>query len=262
MYTKKITQYFKQSLVDADRLCPEDKALLPVLGIEKSQQSDSKFIALENNIWESGSISRELAKQIIAAKQPKGKPVITEIEAVLFPRVDLLTVRQGQTSTLKRQVLLPLVVFVQLQEDGQLKPGNKSPWIPRVWLAPNQSATEPFGEMRAVDEFFTQNPFDGIETCQQLTVYCLDLLIAATGFEKALTANEPNQSEISLFEIPIHQDYTLSDQCLLQTEPPISGTSANILKVYDYLLEQDVTPKLYEKFCSPNSLNLSPYQDL
>jgi hypothetical protein len=210
MDTKQITQYFKQALVDADRLCPEDKVLLPVLGVEKSRKPDSAYIALENKIWEHGKISQELAKQIIATKQLKGKPAIKEIEVVLFPRIDLLTVRHGHTSTHKRKVLLPLVVFVQLYEDGKLKPGNKSPWIPRVWLAPNQGSTDPFGEVVAVDEFFTQNPFDGIETWQQLTAYCVDLLMEATGFEKTLHKAEPNQSEISLFELPIHQDYDLA----------------------------------------------------
>jgi hypothetical protein len=107
---KKITQYFKQSLVDADRLYPEDKVLLPVLGEEKSQKPDSAYIALENTIWGSGCIPQELAKQILAAKQLKGKPAIKEIEVVFFPRIDRLTVRHGHASTHKRKVFLPLVV--------------------------------------------------------------------------------------------------------------------------------------------------------
>ena len=261
-HIEKITRYFKQSLVDASRLCPADKDLLPVLGLGKPQRPDASYIELKNMTWQDGQIAPDLAKQIIAARQPKNKPILKEVELILFPRVDHLTVQGGYRSTRKREVLLPLVVFVRLQDDGALKPSSKTPWIPREWLAPNQSATESFGDMVIVDEFLTQNPFEGIETWLQLTAYCTRLLCAATGVESAPSTDDPKQSEISLFEIPVHQEYTLSDQCLLQTESPITGATDKILKVFDSLLAESKAPVLYEKFCAQASPTIEPYKDL
>lgn len=259
---KKITSYFKQSLVDAGRLSPEDKDLLPALGPDKSPNPGAPYIALDNRIWQDGQIAADLAKQIIAAKQPKGKPALKEIELVLFPRVDHLIVQGGHRTSGKRKVLLPLVVFVHLQDDGQLRPGSKAPWIPREWLAPNQSSTEPFGDMVVVDEFFTRNPFEGIDTWLQLVTYCAHLLCAAAGSEHSLGTEDFDQSTISLSEIPVHPDYKPSDQCLLQTEAPISGATNKILKVLDSLLGQAKTPLLYERFCAQASPALAPSKSL
>jgi AAA domain len=259
---KNITKYFKQSLIDAERLCPEDKELLSVLGLEKSQSPAADYIAVDHQAWLSGRIDVTLAKQIIDSKQPKGKPPLQEVELVLFPRVDLFRYQGGWGTNLKREVLLPLGVFLRLQTDGQLRPTRKAPWIPREWLAPNQSATEPFGELTLVDNFLTQQPFEGIETWSQLVAYCTALLCAATGTPYIPADTEAGHPGTSLFEFEVQPEYELNQQCLLQTEATVVGAKNKILKVLDTLLNTQTMPPLYQRFCAEASPKLQPNQKL
>ena len=261
-YIKNITRYFKQSLIDAERLCPDDKNLLPVLGLEKSQSPTAAYIAVNHQAWLVGRIDVALAKQIIDSKQPKGGPPLQEVELVLFPRVDLFRYQGGWGTNRKRRVLLPLVVFVRLQTDGQLRPTSKAPWIPREWLAPNQSATQPFGESTVVDSFLTQQPFEGIETWSQLVAYCTALLCAATGTPYIPADTETSYPGTFLFEFEVHPDYELNQQCLLQTEATVVGAKDKILKVLDTLLDTQTQPPLYQRFCAEVSPQLQPNQDI
>lgn len=261
-YIKNITRYFKQSLIDAERLCPDDKDLLPPLGLAKHQDPSSAYISVENQAWLTGKIDDTLAKQIIDCKQLKGKPPLQEVELLLFPRVDIFR-RQGDWGTnRKRRVLLPLVVFVRLQADGQLRPTNKEPWIPRIWLAPNQSATPPFGELAVVDSFLTQNPFEGIETWPQLVAYCTAMLCAAVGNQYVQPNTETGEAGTSLFGFEIHPEYALNQQCLLQTETNVVGAKDKILKVLDALLDCEKLPPLYHNFCAVSLPELQTNLDL
>lgn len=264
-YIEKITHYFRQSIIDADRLCPDDKDLLVKLGAEKIQKADDVYIAVPNCAWEKGRIETSLANQIIMAKQIKERPPLQEIEIVFFPRVDLLTSQGAYKQLNKRQVLLPLVIFVRLQHDGELKPSQKSPWIPRAWLSPNQSTDEPIGEVMLVDDFFTQNPFEGINTWQQLTDYCWQLLSAATGNNNEVSQHNSTKIEHDLFTLSLHKQYSLSQQSLLQLEPPVSRATTKILKVLDYLIEDTdraESSTLYKKFCGQDLPDLAKNIDL
>ncbi|WP_133511193.1 AAA domain-containing protein [Candidatus Thiosymbion oneisti] len=261
-YIKNITRYFKQSLIDAERLCPDDKDLLPVLGLVKSQSPTAAYIAVDNRIWLAGRIDITLAEQIIDSKKTKDKPPLREAELVLFPRVDLFRYQGGWGTNRKRRVLLPLVVFVRLQADGQLRPTSKAPWIPREWLAPNQSVTQPFSEFTVVDSFLTQQPFEGIETWSQLVAYCTALLCAAAGTPYIPADTEASHPGTSLFEFEVHPEYELNQQCLLQTETAVVGAKDRILKVLDALLDTRTLPPLYQRFCAEVSPELQPNQDL
>jgi len=262
LHIKKLTQYFKQSLIDAERLCPSDNDLLPVIGQEKKQSPSAGYLALDNNVWLNGQIDTALAKDIIASRQPKGKPELTEVELVLFPRVDILSFQGGGIDKRKRRVLLPLAIFVRLKNDGELKASNKAPWIPREWLGPSQSTDAPIGEVAELDKFLTQNPFEGIDTWQQLVAYSTNMLCAVIGVLQTETGNKTNQSGPSLFEVAVHSEYQLSNQCLLQTETMVVGAKDKILKVLDALVGEMKPPPLYKRFCSDKSPNLEPNLDI
>lgn len=173
-----ISRYFRRSLIDADRLCPEDKDTSGYWGRIKSKIRKDDYLALSNAIWRQGQIDPNLAEQIIQARQPKKHPPLQQLEIVLFPRVDNLNYQGEANDKRKRRVLLPLVVFTNLQRDGFLQPTNKAPWIPRIWIDPTQSATQPFTEMTLLDAFLTQHPFEGIETWLRLTAYCTRLTVS------------------------------------------------------------------------------------
>lgn len=259
LYFNRISRYFRQSLVDADRLCPEDKDILPVLGPEKNQEPKADYIALSTTLWQQGRIDPNLAEQIIEAHQPKNKPPLQQLEIALFPRVDHLNYQGGESDKRKRRVLMPLVVFVNLLRDGKLQPTNKAPWIPRIWIGPTQSATQPFTEMDLLDAFFTQHPFEGIENWSQLTAYCTRLLCKATGETYHEASDELPATQLS--ELAISPEYTLSDHCLLQLNAPVVGAKAKMLKVLDFMVEKGRFPKLYQVYSNRKSSKLSAYVD-
>jgi hypothetical protein len=178
---------------------------------------------------------------------------------VIFPRVDHLNYQGGAQDKRKRSVLLPLVVFANLRRDGALQPTNKAPWIPRIWIGPTQSATQPFTEMTLLDEFLTQHPFEGIETWSQLTTYCSRLLCHATGVHYREQSEQ--RSGTQLIELAISPEYKLSHQCLLQLNTPVVGTKINLLKTLDFLLDNNCYPKLYQAYSNRKDAQLAPYID-
>lgn len=123
-YFNLISRYFRQSLIDADRLCPEDKDILPVLGPDKNQDPRADYMALSASLWQQGRVDPDLAEKIIEERQPKNKPPLQQLEIVIFPRIDHLNYQTGERDQRKRRVLMPLVVFVSLQRDGSLQPTN------------------------------------------------------------------------------------------------------------------------------------------
>ncbi|WP_444922089.1 DEAD/DEAH box helicase [Microbulbifer sp. CnH-101-G] len=257
-FTQNLTSYFKQSLIDGERLCPPDRDLLPALGRGKSTKASNAYIAQPASIWSQGCVPSDLAEKIINGQQTPKSPPLTELELVLLPRIDIYDYRGGWNTALKRKVLTPLCVFVRLQRDGTLLPGRNAPWIPREWLSPNTSATQPFAEFSNVDEFLTLNPYEGIESWADLMSYCEAMLATAVDY----TETENISSNALLFEVPLHSEYTVSDQCLFQVEPPVVGVKAKIIGVLEKLLETGNYPPLYHRFCSVNDLTLAPHEML
>ncbi len=275
--TKALTHYFRQSLVDSERISPCDKDLLPALGVSKKSkdsQADS-YIAIDRQAWLTGQIDGRLAESIIESQQPikrspnqaPSNPPLQSVDLVLFPRADLLITQRGAKNTRKRAVLLPLVVFVVLQRDGTLLPSSNAPWIPREWMAPNQSSSQPFCDFTVVDAFFTDNPFEGIEEWPDLVDYSTRLLGAALGI--TIPECQPGKTEgeagnkLSIFDFDIHGDYSCTEQALLQTELMVVGAKTKIISVLDCLIDLETSdiPPLYERFCSTSNTSLASYKD-
>ncbi|MBY4678887.1 AAA domain-containing protein [Marinobacterium arenosum] len=258
-----LTRYFKQSLLDAEALCPEDKVLKPALGLANADKSaeSNDYLSLTHDAWLEGVVDPGVAKQIFAKKQPKNRPPLDEVELVLFPRVDMRQVRFRTPNEDTREILLPLAVFVSLQKDGRLLPSEKAPWIPRPWLAPNEGREEPFSDFALVDEFLTLNPYSGITSWPQLVTYCTAMLYAAKTESYSKPEPAKNRPGSCLYDLLIHPQYVLSGQCLLQLDPPIYGAKFRILKVLDTLLKKDRYPLLYQRFCHMESPPLDHHRD-
>ena len=256
-----LTGYFRQSLIDAERLSPDDRNLLPALGIEKVEGPSSDYLALDHQVWLNGRVPPALAKQILDAQQPVGQPPLEVTELVLFPRVDLQLSRFGETNNLKRRVLLPVGVFVRMVADGTLFPSNKRPWIPREWLAPNQSATDPIGDYVDLDAFLTRNPYEGIVDWGQLVAYCGHMLTAVVGYPLSSNDEDNARAVPPLHAMPIHPDFAMSGQSLLQLKTKVVGAKANIVKVLNKLCDDGQFPPLYKRFGADQSPELTPHQD-
>jgi len=149
-------------------------------------------------------------------------------------------------------VLLPLVVFVRLDQGDRLKPADKAPWVPREWLAPNQGAAEPFADAMAVDAFLTEHPFEGVATWPALVAYGTRMLCWATGTDYVEATGEAPGT--SLLDIEIHADYQLTEHSLLQLEDlPVAEAKKKLLKVFDALMEMREAPLLYQRFAQRQS---------
>lgn len=234
-YFKRITQYFRTSLIDAERLSPSDREILPALNHEGTSKK-ANYVSVENTSWHEGRINSDLTNTLIQKRS--GKAVETEI--IIFPRVDMLSYQKGKRPSHKRQVLLPLGVAVRLQPDGTLRPSDKAPWVPREWLAPNLNDSECVAEVAELDKFFTENPFETVENWGALVTYCSKLLAFVT-----------NQKGADLESFKLLSDYECVTQSLVQVEIPATGVSANIIKALDILLDtKEALPKLYTKLCS------------
>jgi len=257
-FTQKITSYFKQSLIDGERLCPPDRDLLPAIGVGKRTKASNAYIAQPAHIWSQGRVPSDLAQKIINEQQKPKSPPLTEVELILLPRIDIYDYQRGWSTALKRKVLTPLCVFVRLQRDGDLLPGGSAPWIPREWLSPNASATQPFAEFSNVDEFLTLNPYEGIQSWGDLVSYCEGMLTAAVNYKRSADSS----TAALLFEVPLHEEYTVSEQCLFQVEPPVVGAKAKIIGVLETLLATGSYPSLYRRFASAHDLTLVPHEML
>jgi hypothetical protein len=260
-YLQNLTRYFRQSLIDADRACPDDRELLPLFRSDKEAKRDTPYMALAHQAWLSGQMAAEQAEAILSQRESRSKKPLAEVELVMFPRVDLLLSQGGARDRRKRRVLLPLGVFVRLDRRGQLWPAAKAPWIPREWLGPNQGAAEPIADVVAVDAFISTHPFEGIETWRELVGYCTRMLCSVTGAE--YVAPDDHQPGTSLFELAMHADYELIDQSLLQVEDlPIVGAKETMLKVLDTLGDMQELPLLYRCYVSRSTPPLKLNQDL
>jgi hypothetical protein len=89
-YLQNLTRYFRQSLIDADRACPVDRELLPLVGSDKEAKRHVPYLALAHQAWLNGQIPSEQAEAILAQWQRQSKKPLVEVELVMFPRVDLL----------------------------------------------------------------------------------------------------------------------------------------------------------------------------
>lgn len=204
-----------------------------------------------------GKINETIAQHIIDLKSKKASNELFSVEVLLIPRIDILVSVGGKSNQNKRQVLIPILVLAKLDVNGILTPSEKAPWIPREWLAPSQSSDITISDIVTVDEYVTINPFEGIDTWQALIEYCNAMLMEALGVK----SDKESDKKLSLFDIEISDQFSQSDDFLIQIETPIKGAKEKILKSYDELIEQGNFPKLYERYGDSNDLKIIDYLD-
>jgi hypothetical protein len=251
-----LTKYFRQSLIDSERLSPADKDILPFIGIGKTKQT-GEYVAVLKQCWLTGQIDSKITQHIIDVKSKKADKKLFSVEVLLIPRIDILASIGGRSNQNKKQVLIPILTLAKLDINGTLTPSDKAPWIPREWLAPSQSSDISISDIITVDEYVTTNPFDGIDTWQGMIEYCDAMLMDALGVE----SDDEVGNKPSLFNIEISDQFSQSADFLIQIETPIKGAKEKILKSYDELIENGNFPKLYEHYGDSNDLKLRDCPD-
>jgi len=229
---------------------------LPFIGIGKTKQTD-EYVVVSKQCWLAGQIDSKIAQHIIDIKSKKAGKELLSIEVLLIPRVDILVSVGGRSNQNERQVLIPILVLAKLDINGVITPSEKAPWIPREWLNPNQSSDSTISDIVTVDEYVTTNPFEGIDTWQGMIEYCDAMLMNILGAE----VDEETDKRPRLFDIKISDQFSQSDDFLIQIETPIKGAKEKILKSYDELIEQGKFPKLYERYGDSNDLKLRDCPD-
>jgi energy-coupling factor transporter ATP-binding protein EcfA2 len=244
-----ITRYFRQSLIDSERICPEDQSILRALKVDignaYTKKNNGELLSVGPACWSAGHFSEAETRRIFKAfEKIHGKPSQNEDEEiVLFPRVDLLRSRGGKRNTFKRKVLLPLVVFARVDQNGCLTPTTKEPWIPRIWLAPNEGQNSPIGDYMALDEFLTITPFEAVGNWSELQAYAEDMIEAVTGMP---------------FDQNLHPSYVNSQQAVVLLDPPIVGAKERLIQTYDKIIDGTPPSDLYHAFVSYKDRSQKP----
>lgn len=236
-----ITRYFRQSLIDSERICPDDLSVLKTLKVDTvnghAKKAKGEMLNVGPACWGSGHFMEEEARRIFEVVQSvKGGPGRHEsAEIVLFPRVDLLKSEGGKRSTFKRKVFIPMVVFAQVDRQGKLSPAAHQPWIPRIWLSPNEGQNTPIGDYTALDEYLTQTPFEAVDNWSELRAYAEGMIGAVTGM---------------WFDQDLHPDYVNSQQAVVLVDPPIVGAKERLIGIYDKIIDGGSPSTLYRAFAS------------
>jgi prefoldin subunit 5 len=248
-----ITHYFRQSLIDSERVCPDDTAVLNALEInpESNQTKDPKgeMLSIDPKCWREGRLTESETKRIFKGfEKVHGKPSHNfDEEIVIFPRIDLLNYVGGKRNTYKRKVFIPLVVFALVNRDGYLKPADKQPWIPRIWLSPNEGQNDPICDYMDLDTYLTKNPFEAVDNWMLLRMYAEAMIFAVTG--------------TPFDHHPLHPDYTNSGQALALLELPIVGAKEGIIRIYDKIINGAGPSALYRFFVSTVDKPITPLLD-
>ncbi len=201
---------------------------MPFIGIGKTKQT-SEYVAVSKQYWLAGKIESKITQHIMDVKSKKTGKELFSVEVLLIPRVDLLLLDGGRSNQNKRQVLIPILVLAKLDINGLLTPSEKAPWIPREWLAPSQSSDITISDIVTVDEYATTNPFEGVDTWKGMIEYCDAMLEDAL----SIKSDEDAHNKPSLFNIEVSDQFSQSDDFLIQIETPIKGAKEKILKSYD-----------------------------
>jgi hypothetical protein len=244
-----ISSYFRQSLIDSERISPEDqsvlKALKVAIGNDNAKKANGELLSVGPACWSAGHFSEAETRHIYKAfEKIHGKTSQKEYEEiVLFPRVDLLKSQGGKRNTFQRKVFIPMVVFAHVNRDGRLTPTNKEPWIPRIWLAPNEGQNNPIGDYTALDEYMTTSPFEAVGSWAELQAYAEGMIEAVTGIP---------------FDQNLHPSYVNSQQAVVLVDPPIVGAKERLIETYDKIIDGTPPSDLYHVFvdCKDRSKNL------
>ncbi len=236
-----ITRYFRQSLIDSERICPDDNSVLKTLKVNigngQANKARGELLNVAMDCWPAGHSSEDETLRIFKAIERINSRARRDdhAEIVIFPRVDLLKAQGSKRNTFKRKVFIPLVVFAHIDREGRLSPTSKKPWIPRIWLAPNEGQNTPIGDYAALDEYLTVTPFEAVQDWPELQAYAEGMIEAVTGIP---------------FDHDLHPAYVNSQQAVVLVEPPIVGAKQRLIGTYDKIVDGVSPGALYQAFVS------------
>ena len=271
-YIENITAYFRQSLIDSDLHVPADKELLSIYKtfIDTSYSSE-KYQLVSRDCWITGTIDPITTKEIFRKKHQEEDQ---DIELVFMPRIDLLKYEGTERPQNKIATLVPLLAHCWLNKTGTLTPSTTPPWIPRIWLFPNERTNTEIGTLDAVSDFFTHHPFESVHTWSELVDYGNTLLSwVILGAHHKLDAQHKTDihntlDTHSVFDITIHDEYIQQERAsILQLDLDPTNTTRHIKKLLDIIgnlyhdteRDQEHDLSLYETFCQKNPSHTNQY---
>ncbi|MEM7110967.1 MAG: AAA domain-containing protein [Chloroflexota bacterium] len=215
--------YWKQSLQDAER---------NRLRLRANNHIRASFDELDEGQLDAQTteaLYRLKANQSRDRKEPS-KPV----SVVVAP---IIGMRGGKGGT-----LCPLFLAAKVDRNGRLLPQPRQPWIPRHLLEPTPTNLS-LGSLTAVNDFYNDTQLDlphpeAPDAWQKAHAHAMQMLneISHDGWEEALE----------------QAGYNFSDQAAIISPENRYGIAANILRVYDYLLENEKAPApLLENYLNP-----------
>lgn len=218
-HTQRIIAYWKRSLQDAER----DRLTL--------RAGNHIRVAIEE--LASGQLAEKTADSLfqLKANQSRRATPSKPISIVVAPIIATRGSGKGGT-------LCPLFLAAKVERNGRLRPQPRQPWIPRRLLEPTPTSLS-LGQLTAVNDFYSDTQLD------------LPHPDASNAWQKAYAHAQRLLNEIG------HNDwdsalkkagYNISQQAALISPENRYGIAANILRVYDYLLENNVATPLLDSY--------------
>lgn len=254
-YYSKLTDYFRRSVIDTERLAPDlDTLFQAVKPVKDVIVTKDMPFAVNAVVWEKGELTRKTTVEIFKLLRVDEKINIVNIR--LMPRVDLQNIANTQFLGQQSPILVPIVAEVLLARNGVLKPGALPPYVPREFLAPTDSEQIPFGNVDTLDRFLTLNPYN-VDTWEELQEYTAKLL-------SSLVADDVTggSCDTPLGEIEISPDYVLKKEISLILLETSIRAGRHIVNVYDAILKACALNALYQNLLSTQCADKEEYQEL
>jgi hypothetical protein len=259
--TIRMSEYFRQSNIDAEHALPQDievQAVLNVAGAKK--KTSAEIMAIDASCWLSGKIDSAIANELVnraenklneerqfkrtqeEKKKEKEWIHVSEITITLIPHIGLLKSHGGSRYN-HRAVLMPFTVIVLLNRSGHFSP-KASPTIARELLSPNANTTiSPIGMLAIYDEFLSKNHFESVKTWKELLKYCEEMLNTVCGNQRIEG---------------IDQDYVDSKQAVILCKSAPQRARVAIQAIYNGIIKGEKPSKAYEAITQQKPCALKP----
>lgn len=219
MTTRKVIQYWRRSLLDAE--------------LSAIELTSDNHLRLDPTTLRAGQLSPEqVARLINVGNYEDPEPM------AVAPIVALRRFRRGRSQT----VICPVWISASLDLDGNLIASTPSdpPWIPRELLEPTRSDLV-LGSIDDYENYWTKNQSglpegDSVsaEDWQSLLDAASAMLHAVAGEDWPLRLNDA--------------DFVIEDEAAILPLEQIGGVSTNIVRVYDKLIATNTYPPLLDTY--------------
>lgn len=197
----------------------------------------SKPVFLQAGMFDSGHIPTELIRHFFKKNKSDDGASVKLVQCVAAPVRLKLKRRHGQTFYGYPSSITPVLIPCQIDSVGRVAPvETKLPWVPRDYLAPlAEDKTIILSSVDAVDTYQTETGWTPeLSDWSRYLAYCREFMGALLDI--------PVRGEVTFGEV----EYVVEWQTQLYSSAAQFSSTMHIKALYEDLLEQESSPKLYQ----------------